>query len=223
VEGSGGSDAAALCTGVSIQLGNATLSGIVATRMDLDAIGHNIGLPIAAILGAEAFNSAVVDIDFSENKIAFRPPASFAPPAEARRLALIPWHGDRLVEVAIEGRPAVTAYFDLGNGSPLDLFPSYWKPLDLLKGRNVTLSQMGGSGGKKPIAVALLKNVSFAGVTFRNVRTNFTQDLDTTENSEFVKGNVGMPILDRFHLMIDFSRDKLYLTPYTRGDITMQP
>jgi hypothetical protein len=223
MEGSGGSDAAALCTGVSVSIGNASISGIVAARMDLDALGRNVGLPIAAILGQEVFNSAIVDIDFQQSRIAFRSPTSFTPPNEARRLALSPWAGDRIVSVSVEGMPAIPAYFDLGNGSPLDLFPSYWKPLHLLDGRAVTESQMGGSGGKKPVSVAVLKTVSFAGIEFRNVRTNFTADVATTENSEVVKGNVGMPIFDHFHLMIDYPHNQIYMIPYSSGPITLNP
>ena len=223
VEGSGGSDAAALCTGVSISIGNASISGIAASRMDLAALGRNVGLPIAAILGQEVFNSAIVDIDFQQSRIAFRSPTSFTPPNEARRLALNPWAGNRLVSVSVEGMPEVPAYFDLGNGSPLDLFPSYWKPLHLLDGRAVTESQMGGSGGKKPISVAVLKTVSFAGVEFRDVRTNFAAELATTENSEAVKGNVGMPIFDHFHLITDYPHNEIYLIPYSPGPITLHP
>jgi hypothetical protein len=223
MEGSGGSDSAALCTGVSVSIGNASISGIVASRMDLDTLGRNVGLPITAILGQEVFNSAIIDIDFQQSRIAFRSPTSFTPPNEARRLALRPWAGNRLLTVSVEGRPAILAIFDLGNGSPLDLFPSYWKPLHLLDSRAVKDSQMGGAGGKKPISVAVLKTVSFAGVEFRNVRTNFTAELDTTENSDMVKGNVGMPIYDHFHLMTDYPHNKIYLIPYSSGPITFDP
>jgi hypothetical protein len=191
--------------------------------MDLDAIGRNVGLPIAAILGQEVFNSAVVDIDFKASKIAFRSSASFNPPSGAKQVSLMPSAGNRVVPVSIEGRPAMPAYFDLGNGSALDLFPSYWQTLHLLDGRVVTQSEMGGSGGKKPTSVAMVNSLSFAGIEFRNVRTNFSADSATTENSEVVKGNLGMPIFDHFHLMTDYSRNGMYLIPYSKGPVGLSP
>jgi len=222
VEGAGGSDAAALCTGVSIRLGEASISGVTASRMDLEAVGRNVGVSIAAILGQEIFNSAIVDIDFGAKRIAFRAPAHFRIPKEARRLALKPWAGNRILEVSVEGRPSIPVLFDLGNGSALDLFPSYWKPLRMLDGRPFETSQMGGSGGTKPVSVATVDPLVFGGVVFHSVRTNFTAEADTTENSVAVKGNLGTPVLDHFHLMTDYARDEMYVIPLEAGDVTFK-
>lgn len=137
VEGSGGSDSGSLCTGVSIQLGNAVIKGITATQMDLEAIGRAVNVPIAAILGQEIFNSTVVDIDFKQNRIAFRDSTHFSPPRGVRRLSLMPFAGNRVLHVSIEGKSPIPVIFDLGNGSALDVFPSYWKPMHMLDGRIV--------------------------------------------------------------------------------------
>lgn len=219
VEGSGGSDAASLCTGVSIRLGDATLAGVTATQMDLEAVGRNVGVPIAAILGQEIFNSSVVDIDFKERRIAFRAFEHFRIPSGARRLALRPWSGNRVLEVSVESKPAISVFFDLGNGSALDIFPSYWKPLHMLDHRPSTTSQMGGSGGKKPVSVATVDPLLFGGVVFHNVRTNFTAEADTTENSVAVQGNLGMQVLAHFRLMTDYARDEMYVIPVKPGDV----
>lgn len=72
---------------------------------------------------------------------------------------------------------------------------------------------MGGSGSKKPVSVSVVDPVVFAGVIFHDVRTNFTEEADTTENSVAIQGNLGMPILDRFHLMTDYQKNELFLIP----------
>jgi hypothetical protein len=213
MQGAGGSDAAALCKSVSIQLGNATITGIVATELDLDAVGRVVGVPIAAILGQEVFNAFVVDIDFENRRIAFVAQGSFKMPDGARRVGLKPVMGNRVLDISVEGKPPIPVFFDLGNGSPLDLFPSYWKPEHLLTDRAHRDSQTGGAGGKQPIIIATLRTVSLSDFTFRNVPTNFTVEAATTENSYRVKGNLGMQILSRFRLVTDYAADELYLLP----------
>ena len=213
MQGAGGSDVAALCKGVSIQLGNATIGNIVATELDLDAVGRVVGIPIAAILGQEIFNALVVDIDFDKRKIAFIAHSSFNVPEGAQRVALKPVSGNRVLDISVEGKPPIPVFFDLGNGSPLDLFPSYWQRQHLLANRAHEDSQTGGAGGKKPVIVATLARVSLANFTFQNVPTNFTAEAATTENSNLVKGNLGMPIYSRFRLVTDYAADALYLLP----------
>jgi hypothetical protein len=216
MEGAGGSDNAALCKGISIQLGNARINGIVATKLDLDAIGRTVGVPIAAILGQEAFNAFVVDIDFEKRRIAFLAPDSFKVPIGAQRVVLKPIAGNRVLDISVEGKSPIPVFFDLGNGSPLDLFPSYWKPQHLLSNRPHTDSETGGAGGKKPVVVATLRTVSLANFTFHDVPTNFTAEAATTENSLRVKGNLGIPIFSRFHLMTNYAADELYLFPNSK-------
>jgi hypothetical protein len=213
MQGAGGSDVASLCKDVSIQLGNTTIGGIVATRLDLDAVGRVVGVPIAAILGQEVFNAFVVDIDFEKRRVAFLAPGTFKVPNGAQRVTLKPVTGNRVLDISVEGKPPIPVFFDLGNGSALDLFPSYWKPQHLLSDRAHRDSQTGGAGGKQPIVVATLRTVSLAGFTFHNVPTNFTAEAATTENSDLVKGNLGMPILSRFRLVTDYAAGQLYLLP----------
>ena len=63
------------------------------------------------------------------------------------------------------------------------------------------------------MTIASIKSLVFGGAIFRDVRTNFTSAAATTENSDAVKGNLGMPILSQFHLVTDYTRDELWLTP----------
>jgi hypothetical protein len=129
--------------------------------------------------------------------------------------------GNRVLEVLVEGKPPIPVVFDLGNGSALDLFPAYWKLLHMMDSRPFT-SQMGGSGGKKPVSVATVDPLVFGGVVFHGVRTNFTAEAGTTETSAVVKGNLGMPVLDHFHLMTDYARDEMYVIPLEAGEVTLK-
>ena len=104
--------------------------------------------------------------------------------------------------------------FDLGNGGPLQVYPAYYQPQKLLDGRRVSKTFAGAIGGFHPWTVGSLDHVSFAGVDFGRTPTEFTPDVMSASNSNLEVGNIGMPILARFRLVIDYSHDRLYATPY---------
>jgi hypothetical protein len=215
VEGSGGSTSSGLATGVSLRVGEASVAGVTASVMDLSSIGKALDIPLRAIVGQELFYASVVDIDFPRRRIAFRDPARFVPPKGAVRLPLEPARGDRTVPLSIEGRPPIRVFFDLGNGSPLDIFAAYWRPQGLLDARPSSQLLNGGAGGQRPVRLAMVKSVSLGGTTLQNVPANFSPPGPTTENSDRVLGNVGLPILQRFRVIADYGRDALYLLPDT--------
>lgn len=213
VKGSGGSSDSGLATGVAISVGPATLSPVTVSVMDLEPIAKALDTPLKAILGQEVFAAFVVDIDFEQRRIAFRDPATFIPPRGAIRLPLTPAGGDRVTRVSVEGRTPVDVYFDLGNGSCLDLFPAYWQAQHLLDDRRSSEMLSGGAGGQRPVKVATVHTLDVAGVVFRDVPTNFPPPGDSTADTRRVQGNLGLSILSRFRMMADFSHDALYLMP----------
>jgi hypothetical protein len=213
VQGSGGSAPSGLATGVTVSTGGETLSPLTVSVMDLDAIAKALHIPLQAILGQEAFQAFVVDIDFQRHRIAFRNPATFKPPNRALRLPLLPIDGNRVTKLSVEGRAPINVYLDLGNGSPLDLFPAYWQRERLLEGRRTSQLLNGGAGGQRPVQVAIVDTVSLGGITLHRVPTNFPPPGKTTASSQRVQGNLGLPILARFRVIVDFTHGELFLVP----------
>jgi hypothetical protein len=185
--------------------------------MDLSPIAKALDIPLQVILGQEVFAAFVVDIDFQHSRIAFRDPAAFTPPRGAIRLPLTPAGGDRVTRVSIEGRPPIDVYLDLGNGSPLDIFPAYWRPRRLLDDRHSSELLNGGAGGQRPVKVATIGAVDVGGVVFHDVPTNFPPPGNTTADTRRVQGNLGLPILSRFRMIADFPHNALYLVPEPRA------
>ncbi|WP_284661976.1 retropepsin-like aspartic protease [Myxococcus sp. SDU36] len=68
--GSGGQAQAQLAGGVDITLGNLTLTGLTVAVIDLSEVARLIGHPLPVILGKEAFNQLVVDVDFPNRRVA---------------------------------------------------------------------------------------------------------------------------------------------------------
>jgi len=189
-----------------------TLRDVDVGAFDFSAVAKNIGHPLPFVLGDEVFNELAVEIDFQHRRIAFRDPATVTKPAGASEVPLIRIK-DRTVPVSIDGATPVPFEFDLGDGSPLDVAPSYYQARQLLNGRRTSQTVAGGVGGYRPETVASLRDVGFAGVDFADVPANFTADVASADNSNLIMGTIGLPMLARFRLIVDYSHDRLFATP----------
>lgn len=211
--GTGGTSTAGLISGVTIQVGNLSLNDLTVASIDLAAIEKAIGHEMPVILGKEIFTQLIVDIDFEGRRIAFHDPEGYRPPAGATLAPITPVDGLRAVPVSIEGRAPVLFDFDLGNGTPLLVFPSYAAAEKLLEGRPQSTSLGGAVGGVREDRLALIQRLDFGGVTFTGVPTSFPPPGPSAVDSDHTNGNLGLPILSRFRLITDYPQDRLYLIP----------
>ncbi len=210
--GAGGEETFGFIGGVNAEVGNLTLRDLNVGAFDLAAVARDIGHPTPFVLGDELFNEVAIDIDFVRRRLAFRDPARVTKPAGAVEVPLIRTK-DRTVPVSVEGAAPVPFEFDLGQGSALAVFPAYYQAHQLLDGRRFSQTVGGGVGGYHPETVATLHRVTFAGVDFHEVPTHFTSDVASANNSNLVLGSIGVSILSRFALLIDYSHDRLFVMP----------
>ncbi|MCR5873058.1 PDZ domain-containing protein [Phenylobacterium sp. J426] len=103
--------------------------------------------------------------------------------------------------------------FDLGNGSPLLVYPSLWKPAGLLSGRPTSQSLSGGVGGLRPRTVASVRSLTLAGVEIRDIPAVFGDEDNSAFNVGHAGGNIGMPVLSRFEVTTDYARNRILLKP----------
>jgi hypothetical protein len=210
--GAGGIDTTGFTGGVEIEIGPMALHDVKVATFDLMPVAKRIGHPIPFVLGNEVFNAFAVDIDFAHRRLALRDPDTLVKPADAVEVPLVRIK-DRSVPVSIEGAPPVLFEFDLGDGSPLDIYPTYYTRHGLLKGRKISAVEAGGVGGFHSEAVAVVRSVAFAGVELDDVPANFSPDTPSANNSNLLLGSLGLPLAARFHLVIDYSHDRLFATP----------
>ena len=212
--GTGGVDTTGFVGGVNVQIGDLILKSINAAAFDLKPIAGRIGHPMPFVLGDEVFNELAVDIDFAHHRLAFREPAGMTPPGGAAIVSLSRIFGNRSVPVAIEGAAPAPFEFDLGNGGPPEVYPAYYQAHELLHDRRTSQVLGGGVGGFHPTTIASLHKLTFAGVDFHEVPVTFTADTLSGSNSNVVVGNIGLSILARFRLIVDYPDDRLYAAPY---------
>ncbi|MCP3141847.1 retropepsin-like aspartic protease [Pyxidicoccus xibeiensis] len=216
--GSGGQAQAQLASGVDIVIGDLRLSGLTVAVIDLAEVARQIGHPLPIILGKEAFNPLVVDVDFPNRRVAFHEASRFKAPPGAVRLPLVEsTNGHRAVHISIEGRPAIPVLFDVGNAGALSLFPSYWQQARLLEGRRTSKTLSGAVGGLRERDVATLKHIRVAGFTLKDVPTVFDDAGQSVSASDRYLGNLGLAVLGRFRMMTDYANDTLLLVPDARA------
>lgn len=231
--GAGGVDAMGLTGGVTVELPGMTLNDLTVATLDFKPIGELIGHPLPFVLGVDVFNETGVEIDFAAHRVRFHALEGLQPPAGAVLVPLPKITSNRAVPVAVEGADPVPFDFDLGNGSALDVFPAYYGPHHLLENRRASETYGGAVGGMHSEPVALLHEVVFAGVTLHGVPAGFSPDSVSAMNSNKTFGNIGLGILSRFQLLIDFAHDRLWATPYpdaatatfvrNRSGLTLKP
>jgi predicted aspartyl protease len=211
-EGTGGSSTLGVLNGVVLSLGDLRLSGQTMVAIDLSAVQHRLGHPLPVILGNELFQNTVVDIDSAQHRINFRDPDSFQPPNTASAVASATADGIHTVTATIEGKNA-TLEFDLGNASPLALFPRFWQQEGFMGDRRASTTEVGGLGGMHVSPLALIKSVSIGGANFADIPTTMEGTQSAAAKSGRLDGNLGMPMLSRFHLIVDFPHDRVLFVP----------
>jgi PDZ domain len=199
--------------GLQIQIGNLTLPNTTASVVDFAPLASHIGHLLPFLLGDDAFADLVVDIDFAHHRIAFRPPASQSRPAGAVEVPLVRAEHEHLVPVSIEGAPPAEFELGLGNSGEMLVYQSYYEPHKLSEGRRTSKRLAAGTGGFIPETVATLRTAEFAGVTFANMPAAFIP-ASAAGTSNAISGDIGLPVLARFRLIIDYPHDRLYALPY---------
>ena len=166
------------------------------------------------MLGDDAFHELAVDIDFAHHRIAFSNPANQTKPDGAVEVALIRVEDIPLVPVSLEGAPPAQFELGIGNSSEALVYQSYYDSHKLLDGRPASKRLAAGTGGFIVETVATLSRAEFAGFTFSGMPVAFIPASQTGTKSNVIAGDLGLPVLARFRLIIDYPHDRLYVVPY---------
>ncbi len=201
---------------VDFAAGALRLAGVKAAAIDLGPFRRFSRHPFSAILGQDAFNELVVDIDFARRRLTFLDPAGFIPPADAVALPLRP---DGVL-ASVDGRPAAKFQVDLGYDWSIELFPDYVRAERLADGRKLSDALVRGVGGETLGRVKRLRRLSFAGLDFSDVPASFAER-QPPGAPEDLAGRIGVGLLSRFETIIDYPQGRLYLVP--APDATTRP
>jgi hypothetical protein len=203
-------DAATPVGEVDLQVGDLTLHNTSAKLDELQAEAHGryVGHPVTFRLGEEVFNQMAVDIDYANHRIAFRDPKTVTKPAGAIEVPLIELDGERVLPLSVNGATPAQFELELGNViGPLMVTRAYAETHKLLEG-HPTSQRLSGPYSETVVSIDQL---SFAGVDFPKVPIAIVPDTELPPAS--ITGGVGLPLLAKFRLIIDYSHNRLYAIP----------
>ena len=211
--GAGGTQGAHFVSGLAVRCGGLELDLPRAVCIDLDGVTAATGRALPVILGVEAFEQCVVDIDYPNARVAFRPREGFAYSGPGRTLALLRGEGRlRELEASVEDLPPARFVFDTG-ARGLALFEAFTERNRLLEGRAHSERESTGVGASFSTRVGTLRSFTLGGQRLAGVPCAFAQPESGTFASSVHAGNLGASVLSRFRVVVDFSRDQLHLEP----------
>lgn len=174
--------------------------------LDYSALSRQLGRPVQAVIGRELFDAFVVDFDFERKLMSVEPRGFAAPPPGAQAVPL--WLEPRgaVTEIRIEDAPPIRVLVDIGNDLPLILSPS-GVTRKLLQGRRVSTALIGGAGSQAVAQTATLRKLSLGGFDLAGA------PVSVAPRAIGFAGNLGLPVLSRFRLTLDFAGRRMRLSP----------
>jgi hypothetical protein len=176
--------------GLQIALPRLTIRGLTPKVSDLSALRTALGHPLDIVLGADAIDGVVADIDLLGHRLSLNSERGYIYPESARYTRLVRRGDAWLAPVSVEGRPAGLFALDTAAGDDLQIAPGY--------AREIGLAEAGGA--------THLRQIKFAGA----VTTDVTADVGRQLPSAEAEGALGIGVLRCYRLMLDLQHDRLY-------------
>jgi hypothetical protein len=168
---------------------------------------------VQAIIGVDMLRDQIVTIDFERLMIDFTPSRSSTPPAEpAAPLGAVWWRGPT-IRIDL-GEQSGDFLVDTAASSAMHLSGVFERKISLLEGLPASETMVAGVDGSHARPIASLPGMVVAGHTFENVPVT----VGPISRTSFGDGIVGVDLLKRFNLVIDFGRNRMWLTPNSNRD-----
>lgn len=208
INGLGGKAPVGLVRNVAVTLGAYAPVLPFAVVADLGAVSAAFGRPIDMLLGADVLAGGCVALDFTTRRFAFEKPASFVPGPEWTALPLGRGVKQELFVLAsIAGLDPVPLMLDFGSSSALMLSSAYIEAHGLLAGKTVSTAALGGVEGVQIVKPFTADKVSLGALSITAVPA---LALDRWTSASTV-GNIGLPLLGQFDIVLDVSQGRLWL------------
>jgi len=207
-----------LVRNIILEVGKITIphSNILVLEDDYFQFDEFTGSHIQGILGADFFKRFVVKINYRSKIISFFNPNSFKPPKGYQEVEVDIFKNKPYVDAAImtkdTSRSKMRLLLDTGASLPLLLHTFTHKDLQIpekyIKG-NIGM----GLGGFIDGYMGRLESMEVGPYAFNNLIANY-QEYTPERDTSFLNGRnglIGNQLLSRFNIIINYTREKLYL------------
>jgi membrane-associated protease RseP (regulator of RpoE activity) len=214
VPGIAGTFSAATAYGARVTLPGVEFSNQRIEVVALDGAGE-FGEPhIDGTFGGDFIKQFVVEIDFAAHVINLRAPAHYRYEGTGEIVPLTIDEGDPIVALKmttpegarVEGRFKL----DTGLSGTLAFFTPTVRKYRLIRNTKIIPAPTSAeTGGTYTSRIGRMKTLQLGGVTIQNPTVNFS----TSTNRTDADGSLGMEILRRFRMIIDYTRSRIILEP----------
>jgi hypothetical protein len=187
-------------------------------KKDHFGLSNYTGMPIHGLLGYEFFSQLAVKLNFSDSTLVVGKPGTFKPFKKGVQLPITIEERKPYVKTNItmpDGCPAEhKCIVDLGATHPLSLDNKDFHKESVQKSIVANI----GMGLTGPIVGVLtrINEISLGKYSFKNVITSFP---DSNIHMNYLvprDGNLGLGLLKKFNIVLDYSSGKMYLKPNYR-------
>jgi len=215
LRGVGGQAKGYLAEDIALSSGNLSVRRTKAVVVDLSAFDAAIGRPMPFILGIDALTKVIIDIDYPNRRLAFRPRKDFDYEGSGNTVKLRRLKSARhAIEVSIEGRENGWYLVDTGSGHTAYIFPQFAKHQQLLDDRAQSSEWIsGGVAGLVREATLSVRHFSLGGFSLDDVPVAVPLDENVVHTKEDFDGLLGNAVLSRFRIILDYRRGLMHIEP----------
>ncbi|MFT3724435.1 MAG: aspartyl protease family protein [Hyphomonadaceae bacterium] len=191
-----------------ISIGDLQVSAKPLLAVELRSMAPDAAPPIDITLGMDMVRDLVMEIDFDRSVIRFTPAAKFSATPAGELVSIRRVGNDRSIKTAITGWTMVRAGFDTGNPGTIEISDKVAQKA--LAGAKMSQLLANGIDGSFVVRTSTVPSITLAGQTFENVPVTVSAHQDE-------RIGLGMDILKRFNLVLDFTRDRMWMRPNSLG------
>ncbi len=207
--------------GVSLKLKNtkSVKRDVIVIKDNTLDLENILGKRIDGIIGGDFFKGLIVDLNFKKEKLVLHNPNTFVPNKKFTKHAIqVLNHKPYLSAlISIDGQ-SDSLMFLLDTGASLTLLVHSNKKDKINVPMNTIAGSIGnGISGELYGFIGMINNITFQDYHFNNIISSF-QEIDSLlllNEAVHRDGIIGNLILSRFHVVIDYMREILYLKPIT--------
>ncbi len=187
--------------------------GPVSQRRGTYEAGHAFAADgVRLLIGMDFLDELTVSLDFQRMTIHFQRHRDFVPPqGDPLKLADAGWLRSTL-SVNLAGVQA-DLLLDTAASSAMHLDADFVAGTPVLKSLPVSSRQIAGFDVVRDVDAIVVPYVTFGGLVFENIRAASGSLASLEKGGTEIDGVAGVALLKRFHLVIDFARNRGRMTP----------
>lgn len=212
----GGPIEVALARDVRVTFGDHTLKLDRTALIPFGPVSLRVGQPMHGVLGAEAFDAYVVELDYQNSEVTFHERRAFKAPANAVRLP-IKFDGTLPIvraQLTLPDGRSINARLlvDTGAGASVILTRDFVRK-QRIAFANTIESPSGGVGGMTTVHTGRIQRIQLGTIALDHPITALSGDTAGALSDPDMDGLLGAEILRRFTVFVDYKRKEFLLVP----------